>query len=303
MESGNQTPRAALYALVGAVAILIVALTYGAVRGRGTMPRAEPTAVVEEVTVESLQERVKASPQDADAWAMLGDMRVSRGEFGEAVAAFEHATTLAPKAPGYWSALGEARIYASEHDPMPAPALDAFRKAIALDPEDPKARYFLATKKDLDGDHEGAIQDWLALLADTPPGAVWEKDLLRTIEQVGQINKIEVASRIAAIKQPAPIHPAVGTAQPGPSADQIQAAAALTPSQQEEMGRGMVERLEAKLQANPKNLDGWVMLMRSRMALGETAKASTALKAAVAANPGAKAELEAQAKGLGVPSS
>jgi len=37
------------------------------------------------------------------------------------------------------------------------------------------------------------------------------------------------------------------------------------------------------------------------MTLGEPVKAAAALKAAVAANPGDKAELEAQAKTLGVP--
>ena len=63
----------------------------------------------------------------------------------------------------------------------------------------------------------------------------------------------------------------------------------------------MVGRLEAKLRANPKDLTGWVMLMRSRVMLGEQAGAAQALKAAVVANPGAKAELEAQARGLGIP--
>ncbi len=41
--------------------------------------------------------------------------------------------------------------------------------------------------------------------------------------------------------------------------------------------------------------------LRSRVTLGERDKAAAALKAAVAANPGARAELEAQAKGLGIP--
>ena len=70
---------------------------------------------------------------------------------------------------------------------MPPAALEAFRKAAALDPKDPRARYFLAVEKDLAGDHEGALTAWLALLAETPPGAPWEADLERTIEQVGNV--------------------------------------------------------------------------------------------------------------------
>jgi cytochrome c-type biogenesis protein CcmH len=42
------------------------------------------------------------------------------------------------------------------------------------------------------------------------------------------------------------------------------------------------------------------MLMRSRMTLGEPAKAKAALEAAVKANPGDAADLRAQAAGLGV---
>src|SRR3546814_10904696 len=89
---------------------------------------------------------------------------------------------------------------------MPAAASEAFDKAIALDAKDPRARYFLAVRKDIGGDHRGAIDDWFALLADTPRGAPWEADLRRTIEQVGAIHKIEVAGRPDAARQPGRAH-------------------------------------------------------------------------------------------------
>jgi cytochrome c-type biogenesis protein CcmH len=223
-----------------------------------------------------------------------------RDDYPRAIAAYERATALDAKGAGYWSALGEARVMASARDPMPPAAVDAFQKAIVLDPRDPRARYFLAVKRDLTGDHEGAIADWLALLGETPPGAVWEADLRRTIVEVGKINNIEVESRIAKVR-PAKL-PADFAARgiPGPSAEQVEAAKGMTPGQQQEMVRGMVGRLEDKLKADPSNLEGWVMLMRSRVMLGERDKATTALRAAVAANPGAKTDLEAQAKGLGI---
>src|SRR3546814_6048060 len=52
-------------------------------------------------------------------------------------------------------------------------------------------RSFLGVQKDLEQDHEGAIASWVALLADTPPGAPWERDLLDGPHQVGKINGIE----------------------------------------------------------------------------------------------------------------
>ena len=74
----------------------------------------------------------------------------------------------------------------------------------------------------------------------------------------------------------------------------------MKPSEQRDMAEGMVAQLESRLQSEPKNVDGWVMLIRSRMTLGEPAKAKAALDAAVKANPGTAADLRAQAAALGV---
>ena len=80
----------------------------------------------------------------------------------------------------------------------------------------------------------------------------------------------------------------------------MQAAQSLTPTQQRAMVAGMVDQLEARLAAEPSNVDGWVMLMRSRMQLGERDKAGAAFKAALKANPGAANRLDAEAATLGI---
>ena len=145
-----------------------------------------------------LERRAEADPDNAAAWQELGFAYFERGRFAEAATAYERATAADPDSAVLWSSLGEALVMASERDPMPPAARQAFRKAIALDRDDPRGRYFMAVEKDLAGDHEGAIADWLALLADTPPGAPWEADLRRTIEQVGRIRSIAVDERLAA---------------------------------------------------------------------------------------------------------
>lgn len=231
--------------------------------------------------------------------------RFEQGDYAGAATAYRQAAEAEPKRAALWSALGEAQVMASRDDPMPAEALAHFRRALALDPKDPRARYFLAVKRDLDGDHKGAIDAWLALLADTPLGAPWEADLRRTIEQVGKINAIPVAARIAAVKPPsAPVDAGgprlAAAAIPGPSAEDLRAAAAIPPSEQRTMAEGMVARLDAKLRADPRNVEGWVMLMRSRMTLGQADAASTALRDAVAANPREAERLRQEARVLGV---
>ena len=247
-----------------------------------------------------LERRAAADPGNAGAWQELGFAYFELGRFAEAATAYERATRADPDSAVLWSSFGEALVMASERDPMPPQARQAFRKAIALDREEPRARYFMAVEKDLAGDHAGAIADWLTLLADTPPGAPWEADLRRTIEQVGQINAIEVEQRIAAAVAERPEAPPAVAAIPGPTQEQLAAAASLRPAEQQQMAESMVARLAARLKSEPGDVDGWIMLMRSRMTLGEPAKASAALKAGVAANPAAKAQLESEARSLGV---
>src|SRR3546814_13264792 len=86
--------------------------------------------------------------------------------------------------------------------------------------------------------------------------------------------------------------PVAARAIPGPSRADMEAASQLPKGQQDAMIEGMVSGLEAKLKADPANVDRWIMLMRSRMTLGETAKAAQALKDGIAANPGAAARLK-----------
>jgi cytochrome c-type biogenesis protein CcmH len=237
---------------------------------------------------------------DADHWRKQGSDCFDANDYPCAIEAWQHVVDVAPGDAVAWSALGESRVMASEHDPMPAAALDAFRRASAIDPHDPRAQYFLAVNKDLTGDHQGAITDWLALLGQTPPGAVWEKDLRRTIEQVGRINHIDVTARLATIRQPAATAPGPAGDMPGPSAQDLAQARSIPPSQQRTMAEAMVDRLETRLATDPHNADGWVMLIRSRMTLNQPDRARAALARAQAADPADAATIRDQAHAMGV---
>lgn len=299
--------RAGVLALGLGLAAVLAALAL-----RGGSDEAEPPATATEAaqpgSIAALEARVAQNPEDGTAWQALGFARFGEGRYDGAAEAYAKAAALDSSSAVLWSALGEARVMASQRDPMPTSALEAFRKAAALDAKDPRARYFLAVNRDLGGDHRGALADWLALLRDTPPGAPWEADLVRTIEQVGKINKLETAPQLAAADTarkaafPEAAAPALTAARaiPGPSQEQLQAASGMTPGQQREMAEGMVASLEAKLKANPSNVEGWAMLMRSRQSLGQTDRARKALADAKAANPGAAQRLDAEAGVLGL---
>jgi cytochrome c-type biogenesis protein CcmH len=248
-------------------------------------------------SLEALEQAANASPNDAGAWQTLGRAYFDQELFDDAVRAYAKAAAIDPARAVLWSALGEARVMASRTDPMPPEAATSFERAVALDPKDPRARYFLAVKKDIGGDHAGAVTDWLDLLADTPADAPWRPDLVRTIEQVGKINRIDVSARLTDSASPLPTS---ARAIPGPSAADLSAASSIPPHEQNRMAEEMVMRLEGRLASKPDNIDGWIMLIRSRMTLGQQDKASAALKAALAANPAQAGLLRQQADVLGV---
>ena len=285
-------------AAIAALAIAAAAIGYRLIDTERQQPA--DTAAHPGDPLAELERRAKAEPDNASAWQELGFAYFELGRFAEAVDAYQHATGADPDSALLWSSLGEALVMASERDPMPQEARQAFRKAIALDREEPRARYFMAVEKDLAGDHAGAIADWLALLADTPPGAPWEADLRRTIEQVGKIRSIRVDQRIAAVEAARPEAPPAVQAIPGPTQEQLTAASSLRPAEQQQMAEGMVSRLAARLESQPGDVDGWIMLMRSYQTLGRKDDARGALARALAANPRERSRLEAAAQTLGI---
>lgn len=269
----------------------------------------EAAPSVDEV-IAGLEKKLQDNPDDAESWRMLGWSYFETGKFAESATAMKRATTLDPDNAEYWSMLGEALVMASDGQQVPPDAADAFRNALKHDAKDPRARYFLAVQKDIAGDHQGAINDWFALLEDTPADAPYAADIRRVIGQVAENEGIDVAARLAKTAPAAATGgmstdgPAVATAAiPGPSSQQMKEAAALPAGQQEAMIANMVDGLDKRLQANPNDANGWIMLIRSRMQLGQTAQAKQALDRGLKAfrNDGAEAKrIREAAAALGV---
>ncbi|MDB5722092.1 MAG: repeat-containing protein [Alphaproteobacteria bacterium] len=234
----------------------------------------------------------------AKDWRTVGWAYAQNGDAAESARAYRKATEIEPDNAENWSSLGEA-LQTPSATTVPE-AATAFAKAIALNPADPRARYFLAVQKDIKGDHKGAVDDWLALLRDSPPGAPWEADLRRNIDQVASRNKIDLAGRLP---QPGATGPA-SAAIPGPTGEQLAAASSIPPGQQDQMVQAMVQRLADKLKTNPKDADGWIRMMRSQMVLNQPKLAGEAMRSGMAAFAGDAAtqgRLKSAGAELGVP--
>lgn len=254
-------------------------------------------------SIAKLEQKLAANPQDAEGWRLLGWSHFNVGAYSKAANAYRKATEIAPGNADYWSSLGESLVQDAT-GPFGDEAVAAFRKALTVDPQDPRARYFLGVQKDLVGDSKGAINDWIALLNDTPKGAPWEQGVRDTIDKVAREHKIDLTGRMAAAAPTRmPSSPATD-AIPGPTASQLAEASSLPPRQQQEMVTQMVDGLERKLAADGRNEAGWQRLMRARMVMGQKDKAIQARDKALQtfrADPAAVARIRSAAETLGIP--
>jgi len=165
------------------------------------------------------------------------------------------------------SALGEALTLEADGTVTPA-AVEAFRQALALQPDDPRSLYYLGLHDAQSGDSAAALKRWQELEAKSPPNAPYLPVLRAEMARVAQ-----------AAGLPA------GTTMPQPSREQQEAMAALTPEQRQQAIRGMVEGLAARLKENPQDRGGWLRLANAWKVLGEQASAIDAYAKADALAP------------------
>lgn len=280
---------AARLILIGAAAIAAVSVGVATFRPDVNAPQTQPEPQTLDQAIADVEAKVKANPNDPVGWATLAQGFMAAERFGEAATAYRRATQLAPDNAENWSNLGEAMVMAAQGNVAPD-AKAAFTTALARDPKDVRARYFIAVAKDIAGDRRGAIDDWFALLKDSPANAPWQGDVRNLIEQSAAKGSIDVKARLAAL-----------SALPrGPRSAQDQAIKDLPGDRQQAMIASMVDGLSKRLEGNPKDVEGWTMLMRSYAALDRKSDAKTALTRAIKANPDAATLLNQTAAQLGI---
>lgn len=308
---GNPAPAkpASLSRWALGIAALLAASAFGVKLWQSQSPSPSATQApvsAEEVGVliTQLEAHLKKNPDDVEGWMRLGWSLYGTQKYAESALAYRRATQLAPGKAEGWSALGEALVVSGDGRVTPD-AQTAFAKALALDPTDPRARYFAALSKEQAGDHAAALDGFFALLKDSSADAPWAENVRTTIMDIGKAAKIDVSARLSDLRPAEPGRGAerAAAAIPGPSTGQMRDAAAMPKGQQDAMIQSMVDGLEAKLKADPKQLDRWIMLMRSRAQLGESAKAARALadaRTAFAGDAAALNQLNDAAELLGV---
>jgi cytochrome c-type biogenesis protein CcmH len=238
--------------------------------------------------VSQAEAHLDRNPNDARGYAVLAPVYLRLGRFDDAVKARENALAYNGETADRQAGLGEALVAAAQGI-VTAAAGKAFTRAVELDPQQPMSRFYLGLAAEQDGRKTEAADIWRKLLADAPADANWPTFVREALARIDP-----VAAKALAPKE---------TAEPGPSAADMTAAAAMKPEERQAMVRGMVDRLAERLKGNGADVDGWLRLLRAYMVLGERDKAQSAAvdaRRALASEPDKLKRIDDAVKGLGL---
>jgi len=236
----------------------------------------------DEALIAQLADRLKERPDDLQGWTLLARSLSSLGRHDESVAAWRNVRRLAPDAAESLGGLAEALVQAAGGTITPE-AVRLFEATTKADESDPRSRFYLGLARAQAGESRQALQIWTDLLAISPPDAPWLEGVRAQLRRVAGDAKIDpatltpspAAASLAARK-------AVGAPPTGPQAEAI---ARLPAAQQQQMIRGMVDSLAARLESEPNDLEGWRRLGRARKVLGENEKSVEAYAKAASLAP------------------
>ncbi|KAA5598263.1 c-type cytochrome biogenesis protein CcmI [Blastochloris sulfoviridis] len=254
--------------------------------------------------VQQVEARLAQNPDDGRGWELLAPVYLRSGRYQDAVKARQNALRLLGATAQREADLGEA-LFAAGADIVTPESRAAFERALALDPSQPKAAYFLGVAEQQAGNVEAAATRWRALLAASPPDAPWRGVVEQSLVELASASQPEASKPHPDTQQP-------DKPLPGPRVENAarlaekQAetqASELPPEMHLSMIRAMVEVLEQKLKADGGDVEGWMRLVRSHMVLGDAEKAKTSLasaRTALASDPDKLKRLDDYAKELGL---
>ena len=230
--------------------------------------------------VSQVEAHLAASPNDGAGWEVLAPVYTRLGRFDDAVQARKKAVQLNGATATREADLGEAET-AAAGGVVTAEAKAAFERAVASDPKEAKARYFLGLAAEQDGRNDEAATIWRSMLAEAPAGAPWAGFIRQALARVS-------GAPVATVE---------------PSSADISAAADMSAGARRDMIRGMVARLADRLHDNGADVEGWLRLVRAYVVLGDRTKAKDAAaeaKRALGERPDDIRRIDDLVKGLGL---
>lgn len=243
------------------------------------------------------------APKAFARWWTVARERTARGDYASAAEAYRGAAAASGNRPSVLSAYAEALTLANGNK-VPPEAKDLFARVLTYRPRDPRARYYLALAKAQEQDFAAALDDWVALYRESGPDAPWAATVRRDIVNMARFTRTPIdkvladasEAEIAFAAAPLGQRPSGGgPADPDLAAAGGQQGGGLTAS--------MVADLAARLESEPDDLRGWLMLIRSYAVLQDIEQARAAAETAYehfSARPDEREAIRSTAAELGI---
>jgi cytochrome c-type biogenesis protein CcmH len=237
----------------------------------------------------TLAARLKANPNNPQGWLMYARTQAELGNWQPSADAYAHAIEQGLTDADVFAGYGEMLALATDGIVGP-PARAAFASALQRDPKNDVARYYTALADAQAGESRRAITAWQALAADIPDDSPMREAIGRQIADAASAAGIAAPplprGQPAAATTAAASTGAASTGAAGPGQEQMAAAKNMSSAERDQMIRGMVEKLAARLASAPDNLNGWLQLGRAYTVLGDADKATDAFDHAEKLKPG-----------------
>ena len=168
---------------VALVALLLVPLGAGALYWRlgspfefdrtiadRSGPNAEVAFILEQVA--RVEAHLAQNPDDGEGWRVIAPVYMKLGRFDNAVTARRHELRIFGATAEREANLGEA-LTALAAGIVAADAKAAFERALRLDPQDHRAKFYMGLAAEQEGRPKEAAAIWRDVIATAPPDADW----------------------------------------------------------------------------------------------------------------------------------
>lgn len=236
---------------------------------------------IEEV-MDQLATHLESNPDDVRALSLMARSRWEMGHYSLAAEAFSRLAALEPDDIDHRISLGEVLLDATAGRMTP-PARMAFEEAARIDPSHPAPSFYAGLSHYQAGDALSAIEIWRDLVKQSSPDAPWLPEVMANIRRAEQQLGVPPEDAVIASGRPVPEMPTTG--MPSPDAETRKDVETMSDDERNAFIASMVARLEARLEDNPGDLDGWFNLARSYRVLGQNVEAKAALQRALEIAP------------------
>ncbi|MEH7904663.1 c-type cytochrome biogenesis protein CcmI [Rhizobium laguerreae] len=240
------------------------------------------------VLITKAERHLAEKPDDGKGWDVLAPIYFRTMRVNDAQLAYRNAIRLLGPSPVRLDGLAETLMAVSD-GVVTEEARQVLEQSLTLESDNPRARFYIALSMEQAGRPNEARQAFEALAKQSPADAPW----LPLVNEHIAMNGGAKSGADPAAPGVNPAAPGADPAAPGgdpaapgnPTQQDVAAAETMSAGDRQQMIRGMVESLDAKLREEPNNFEGWVRLVRSYAVLNDKDRAAGALKRGLAAFP------------------